>query len=251
MGFILFSAGLLWSCSGDDDGGVKEGTPPVAQTGFTTVERQFANLDCSFYKPNSEDYKGIVTLGSGNDPLDPSEGSLNDGYLIALAGKLADAGYLVAIVAYRDEPPVGDNWQNWASNATMLAEDLSDVGTDIAGEFGLERSDIVLGGSSYAANALISHSAWGMGTFADTRGFIAIMGSSSLETAQNIKSPVLAFACNGEPYESNYGQSIYDNIASASVKSKSYGFTDATCSGHSTSNAWQDVIVQKVQAWLP
>jgi hypothetical protein len=133
----------------------------------------------------------------------------------------------------------------------MLAEDLSDVGSDMADEFGLERSDIVLGGSSYAANALISHSAWGTGTFLDTKGFIAIMGSSSLETAQNIKSPVLAFACNDEPFESNYGQSIYDNISNATVKSKSYGFTDATCSGHNTNNGWQDVIVAKVQTWLP
>ena len=239
---------LLISCSGDDSSGASNNTPGAS---YTNEEREFASLTTNFFKPDNPDYRGIICLGSGNDPMDPSEGSLNDSYLISLSKKLAGQGYLVAIVQYRDQPAVGANWENWAGNAAMLATDLSNVATAMADEYGLDRSKVILGGSSYAANTLISHSAWGNGTFTDIKGIIAIMGSSSLETAQNISSPILSFACDGEPFGDYYGNAIYNAIADAEIKSESFGLTDGSCSGHSTNNDWQDTIVDKVAVWLP
>jgi hypothetical protein len=253
-GFLAVIACLLWACSNDnnnDNNGNNNNNDDLAAVEFANSQRQFASMNCNFFKPDIEDYKGIISLGSGNDPEDPTAGSINDGYLISLAQKLASQGYLIAIVEYRDEPPVGANWENWTSNVAMLSTDLNDAANAMAEEFGLERSQIVLGGSSYAANALISHSAWGTGTFLDTRGFIAIMGSSALDTAQNIKSPILAFACNQEPFGTNYGKSLFDNINDATIKDQSFGYTDNSCSGHNTSNDWQDMIVEKVKNWLP
>lgn len=245
------AAFLLWSCSGDDSKPDNNGNNNNEEINFTNSEHEFAGLNNNFFEPETNDYKGIVCLGSGNDPLDPAPGSIADGYLVTLAEKLVKKGYLVAIVGYRDQPPVGNNWENWTSNVAMLSKDLSDVATAIGQEFGVQRSRVVLGGSSYAANALLSHSAWGTGTFADTKGFIAIMGSAALDTAQNIKSPVLAYACNGEPFNTHYGKAIYDNIADAGIRAQSFGLTDSSCSGHNTSNSWQDDIVQRVQNWLP
>lgn len=252
----VVAACCLWACSGDDSKstGDNDGnggtTPPTENVEFTNSQRQFAGMNCNFFKPGNGDYKGVVSLGSGNDPIDPAPGNINEGYLVSLGEKLAAKGYLVVIVNYRDEPAVGANWENWTSNVKMLSEDLSNAGNAVADEFDLERSDIVLGGSSYAANALLSNSAWG-NVLQGTKGFIAIMGSSALDTAQNVKLPVLAYACNNEPFNTHYGKTIYDNISDASVKSLSYGMTDNSCSGHNTSDNWQDNIVARVQAWLP
>lgn len=250
---VALAACLAIACSGDDDNSSSNNNNNNNNNPgtYTNVQREFDGLQCNFFKPDGTNYKGIVSLGSGNDPMDPAPGSLNDGYLVSLAQKLAAKGYLVSIVGYRDQPPVGANWENWTSNVAMLATDLSDVATAMGTEFDLPRSKVVLGGSSYSANALVSHSAWGTGTFLDTRGFIAIMGSASMETAQNIKSPILAFACNGEPFGTHYGENMYNSISNATIKNQSYGYTDMSCSGHGTSNSWHDVIVQKVEAWLP
>jgi len=245
----VVSAFGLWACSGDDN---KNSGAEISQpvTTFTNSERGFGWLTSNFFKPDSGDYKGIVVFGSGNDPEDPTQGDMHDAYLVSLSQKLAGQGYLVAIVQYRDEPAVGANWENWTSNVEMLSYDLSDTGNFIAEEFGLERSDIILGGSSYAANALLSNSAWG-NVLQGTKGFIAIMGSCAVDTAQNIKLPVLTYACKEEPYNTHYGKSLYDNIQDNDIKTLSYGMTDNSCSGHSTSNNWQDDIVGKVKAWLP
>jgi hypothetical protein len=247
---IIVAVFGLWSCSGDDSKSNNDNGNSTPNVEFTNTQRQFANLNSNFFKPDSGEYKGIVVLGSGNDPEDPTAGDINEGYLVNLSKKLAVKGYLVAIVNYRDEPPVGANWENWTSNVEMLSTDLSNTGNAIAQEFGLERSDIVLGGSSYAANALLSNAAWG-NVLQGTKGFIAIMGSCAVDTAQSIKLPVLAYACKDEPYNDHYGKTIYDNIENSNVKNLSYGMTDSSCSGHSTSNNWQDDIVSRVQAWLP
>ena len=85
----------------------------------------------------------------------------------------------------------------------------------------------------------------------DIKGIIAVMGSCALDTAQNQKTPILAFACNGEPFGTNYGNSIVQNITNATVKTKSYGLTDNSCSGHATSNTWIATITTKVMVWVP
>ena len=203
-----------------------------------------------FFKPKTGAVKGIIILGSGNNPQDPTPGDINDGYLIEMSKSLSAKGFACAIVQYRDQPFVGNNFENFNSNRDMLVTDFNAVANALRTEYSLDRNKVIFGGSSYSANCLVSHNAWGNST-TGIKGIIAIMGSCALDTAQNQKTPILAFACNGEPYGTNYGNSLVQNITSTTVKINSFGLTDNSCSGHATSNQWIPTITEKVLVWIP
>lgn len=241
---------LLLACSKED-----ENLNPVVPNNNATaeienVQRSIANLQSNYFKPKMGGVKGIVILGSGNNPQNPTAGDINEPYLIELSKNLAAKGFVCAIVRYRDQPFVGNNFENFNSNRDMLIADFNAVGNALRAENALARNKLIFGGSSYSANCLISHNAWG-NTITDIKGIVAIMGSCALETAQNQKSAILAFACNGEPFGSNYGFSITQNITNAAIKTNSFGLTDNSCSGHATSNNWITTISQKITVWIP
>lgn len=232
----------------------EENTNPAIPNNSTAEvdnsQRTVAGLLTNYFKPKSGVVKGIVILGSGNNPQDPTPGEINDGYLINLSQSLASKGFACAIVQYRDQPFVGNAFENFNSNTAMLVADFNAVGNALRTEFSLTRNKLIFGGSSYSANALISQNAWA-NNMPDIQGIIGIMGSCALDTAQNQKTPILAFACNGENFGTNYGASISQNINNITVKNKSFGLTDNSCSGHNTSNNWIATITEKVMVWIP
>lgn len=229
----------------------EENTTEVPTNSNAEVEnsqRTIASLPTNYFAPKNVPIKGIVILGSGNNPENPTSGNINEQYLIDLSKSLATKGFVCAIVQYRDQPFVGNNFENFNANTLMLVEDFNNVGNALIAELSLSRNKLIFGGSSYSANCLVSQNAWG-NSITDVKGIIAIMGSSALDTAQNQKTPVLAFACNGEPFGTNYGSTLVQNMTNATVKNKSFGLTDNSCSGHATSNQWIQIITEKVLAW--
>lgn len=246
IGLILSFSVLIFSCDKDD-----ESLPNNNSTAeVENSQRNIASLQTNFFKPKMGAIKGIVILGSGNNPQDPTPGDINDSYLINLSKSLAAKGFACAIVQYRDQPFVGTNFENFNSNTAMLVEDFNAVANALRTEYSLDRNKVIFGGSSYSANCLVSQNAWG-NNMTDIKGIVGIMGSCALDTAQNQKVPILAFACNGEPFGTNYGSSIVQNITNITVKTKSFGLTDSSCSGHATSNQWIPVITDKILIWIP
>ncbi len=238
---------LIFSCNKD------EPQPKIPNNSSAEVDnsvRTIANLQTNFFKPKAGAIKGIIILGSGNNPQDPTPGDINESYLVEMSKSLAVKGFACAIVQYRDQPFVGNNFENFNSNTQMLVDDFNAVANSLRSEYNLSRDKIIFGGSSYSANCLVSQNAWG-NSMLDIKGIIAIMGSCALDTAKNQKSPILVFACNGEPFGTNYGNSIVQEITNTTIKTKSFGLTDNSCTGHATSNNWIATITEKVVAWIP
>ena len=247
---ICFTAAIcmsIYSCNKEDS---QPAIPNNSTAEVDNSQRTIASLLTNFFKPKTGAVKGIVILGSGNSPQDPTPGDINEAYLVALSKSLAAKGFACAIVQYRDQPNVGVNFVNFNSNRDMLISDFNAVANALRTEFSIDRNKVIFGGSSYSANCLLSHNAWG-NAMTDIKGIVAVMGSSDLSAAKNQKSPILAFACNGEPFGTNYGNSIVQNITNATVKAKSFGLTDNSCNGHSTSNNWIPTITDKILVWIP
>ncbi|MEO7978650.1 hypothetical protein [Flavobacterium sp.] len=245
LGGTLLLCLFIISCNKDEN---TTRVPTDSTAEIENSQKTISSLPTNYFAPKNLPIKGIVILGSGNDPQNPTPGNINDPYLIDLSKSLAAKGFVCAIVQYRDQPFVGNNFENFNANTLMLVEDFNNVGNALIAELGLSRTKLIFGGSSYSANCLLSQNAWGS-SITDIKGIIAVMGSSALDTAQNQKAPVLAFACNGEPFGTHYGQSLVQNITNATVKTKSFGLTDNSCSGHATSNPWIPIIIDKVLAW--
>lgn len=247
--FILLFSAVIFSCNKKEE---SEELPTANNTAVEVenTERTIADLLTNYFKPKTGVVKGIVILGSGSDSQDPTPGNINEAYLIDLSNSLAAKGFVCAIVQYRDQPFVGNNFENFNSNTAMLVEDFNAVANEIREEYSMERSQVIFGGTSYSANCLVSQNAWG-NNMTDIHGIAAIMGSCEIETAQNQKVPILAFACNSEPFGTIYGSSIVQNITDVNVKAKSFGLTDNSCTGHATSNQWIATITGKILVWIP
>jgi hypothetical protein len=234
----------LISCNKDDNNDNSGGSGT-----FSNSQRTIANLETNFFEPVNATVKGIVLLGSGNNAQNPTTGSISDGYLIDMAQAYAKNGFVVAIVAYRDQPFVGNNFENFSSNAEMLVTDFNNVGNTLRTEFSLGRDKLVFGGVSYAANVLINRNAYGANA-QDIKGIIGIMGSCAQDAAQDQKTPILAYACNQEPFGTHYGSILTNAISNTTVKNKSYGLTDNSCSGHNTATNWVTDSAQRINSWF-
>jgi hypothetical protein len=242
---ILIFVFITVSCSKDEDnnnGG--NNTITVENT-----NRTIANLNTNFFKPTKTSIKGIVLLGSGNNAQDPTEGNITDGYLVSMAQEYAKLGFITAIVAYRDQPNVGPNFINFNSNAEMLITDFNNVGNALRTEFNIPRNKLVFGGVSYTANVLISKNAYGANA-QDIKGIVAIMGSCAEDAAKDQKLPILAYACKDEPFGTHYGNILTNAITNTTIKSKSFGLTDSSCSGHNTAVNWVADSAQKLNDWF-
>ena len=247
ISYFLLLALSFNSCSKDDETSNSNNSSLEVEN---IKDRTINGMALNIFIPKNGVVKGIVILGSGNDPQDPTPGDINDSYLINLSNSLAVKGFVCAIVQYRDQPFVGNNFENFNSNTAMLLADFNGVANTLKDENNLGRDKLIFGGSSYAANCLLSQNAWG-NNMTDIKGIIAIMGSCEVDTSKNQKVPILAFACNNEPFGTNYGQTIVQNITNSTTKSNSFGLTDTSCNGHSTSNQWIATIIDKVVIWIP
>jgi len=209
--------------------------------------------------------KGIVLFGDGNNESNPTKGSISGAYQNALASKLATLGYIAGIVGYRDQPYVGNGWENWNSNTEMLAADMNTVANALITEFGsgLTRAKVVTGGFSYTSYALLTSIA-ATDTLKGTRGFLASCGSTYGDGAGSFRIPIFSLFCGGpngtlRPENSSAsdaeGPELYEKIK-ASLKSDSGFYTDTGCSTHCggakvSPTTWTDQIVARVQLWLP
>jgi len=204
---------------------------------------------------NGSNRKGLILFGSGNDENDPSTGSLDDGLENLTANELAKLGYVVAIVAYRDEPALvaGDGGASWNSNSAMLATDMSNVADAIIAKYGngLTRSKVLTGGVSYASYALLTNTGENNTPLADTRGVLATCGAT--DDSSNLQLPVYTINCSGNPEGGLNGKPLVDMISDAGVKADSGYFTDASCNSHcgGDQSEWSAKIVSQVQVWLP
>src|SRR4030095_11568785 len=110
---------------------------PPAQPG--TVVNRIEKAGTISYKiylqteANASNRKGLILFGSGNDENDPATGSLDGPLENTTANELAKLGYVAAVVAYRDQPPLvpNDNGVSWNKNSEMLGADMSAVADGI------------------------------------------------------------------------------------------------------------------------
>lgn len=199
--------------------------------------------------------KGIVLFGSGNDENDPSTGSLDDALENNVANELAKLGYVSAIVAYRDEPPLNpkDNGESWNSNSAMLATDMSNVADAIIATYGGSRNQVLTGGVSYASYALLTNIAEANTPLADTRGVLATCGATGDFEAKNFKIPIFSLNCSGNQEGDFNGQPLIDKITNPKIKADSGFFTDASCNTHcgGTTSDWTAKLLERVKLWLP
>jgi hypothetical protein len=235
-------------------------TPPPPPPIPTAVVNRVENTNGIQYKiylqepATNSNRKGIILLGSGNNENDPTTGILTGGLENNICNELAKLGYISAIVAYRDQPPVKPDWSNWNSNNEMLATDMSTTANAIISKYsnGLSRSKVIAGGVSYTSYALLNNIA-GSNTLADTKGVLAICGATDTWQAQNFKIPIYSLVCSGNPEGQLNGQTLYNAITNTTVKNNSGYFVDNTCNTHcgGNTNTWTTKVIEQVKKWLP
>lgn len=210
-------------------------------------------------------WKGIVLFAGGNNEFDPVEGPLNGGLENKLADALSKAGYIAAIVAYRDQPPLTSNWSNFSSNADMMATDLSNVANTILGKYknqnvsyvvggtpNLSRSRVIVCGFSYGSFALLTDIAY-YNTLADIKGLLAPCGSTGVDQASKFKIPIYSLGCTTN-YEGDLnGKALIDAITNPTIKQNSSYFSDPNCNLHCGGNldTWTNLLLAQVKKWLP
>ncbi len=234
------------------------GTTPAQPGAVANKLEQVGNVQYKTYSQSGVPPKGIVLLGSGGNDSDPKTGQLELPW--DLANELAKLGYVAAIVAYQDQPPVGPNYVNWDSNCQMLATDFSEVANDALKKYApnLSLSKVVVGGMSYTTFCLLTNIAMS-DTLADTKGVLAACGGTSKTNAQNFKVPIYSIHCPGtldsDPAHNNYnGKDLFDAI-NPNVKDASGFYTDNACTEHCNAGGdmtqWTAKAIDQIQLWLP
>ena len=258
----------LGACSGSkapDDNGAPVGgnenpapAAPAAPGAVTNSVKQAGTVSYKIYQQpeaSASNRKGLILLGAGNDENDPSTGSLDGALENNLANELAKLGYVAAIVAYRDQPPLvpNDNGVSWNANSEMLAADMSQVADAIIASVGggLSRARTITGGVSYTSFSLLTNLTFNNTPLADTRGFLAACGATGDEPT--FKVPVYTLNCKGNNEGDFHGQGLIDRIKDPKIKGDSGFFIDAACDTHcgGTTDAWAAKLVERVQLWLP
>ncbi|MFO1519633.1 MAG: hypothetical protein U1F57_08250 [bacterium] len=236
-----------------------QGNTPSASGGVVNRVEKAGTISYKIYlqqDANGTNRKGLILLGSGNDENDPTPGSLDDPLENNLANELAKLGYVAAIVAYRDQPPLvpNDNGKSWNDNSEMLAADMSNVANAIIATYGngLSRAKTLTGGVSYASYSLLTNVGFSR-TLADTRGLLAACGATGDYDAKNLKIPIFSLNCSGNPEGDYNGKALIDRIGDPKIKADSGFFTDPACNSHCGGdvNAWTGKLVERVQFWLP
>lgn len=272
--FCLLS--LLSSCSSgnkapDTDGGAgtensTSNTSSSANSNSSTsgdivnrIEKTGALSYKLYLQPVAKDNnrKGLILLGAGNDENDPSTGSLDGALENNLASELAKLGYVAAIVAYRDQPPLvpNDDGASWNRNSEMLATDMSQVADAVIASVGggLSRARVLTGGVSYTSYSLLTNISLNTTPLADTRGLLAVCGATGDFEAKNFKIPIFNLNCSGNPEGDYNGQALIDRISDAKLKADSGFYTDPDCNSHcgGAINTWTSKLIERTQLWLP
>lgn len=248
------------STSGGDNTGAPPAGPAAPPGAVVNRIEKTGGLSYKIYlqsEANAGNRKGLILLGSGNDENDPSTGSLDGGLENNLANELAKLGYVTAIVAYRDQPPLvaNDGGASWNSNSEMLGTDMSQVADAVIASVGggLSRNRVVTGGVSYTSFSLLTNIALNDTPLADTRGLLAACGSTGDFDAKNFKIPIFSLNCSNNPEGDFNGQGLIDRIGDPKIKADSGSFTDPACTTHcgGATETWTAKLIERVQLWLP
>lgn len=261
VGIACSPSGKAPDAEGTAENQAADQKPGTAGTGEVTqrVEKSGA-LSYKIYlqsEANGANRKGLILFGSGNDENDPGTGSLDGALENNAAKELAKLGYVAAIVAYRDQPPLvsNDGGASWNRNSEMLAADLSQVADTIIANYGggLSRSRVLTGGLSYASYSLLTNISMNNTPLADTRGLLATCGATGDFEAKNLKIPIFSLNCSGNPEGDFNGQALIDRISDPKLKADSGFFTDASCTAHcgGATEAWTAKLLERTRLWLP
>ncbi|MFX1704904.1 hypothetical protein PV783_13165 [Chitinophaga sp. CC14] len=228
--FILY-------CSKDADNKPDDGIKVTVETTNGVTYKLFV-------KEGATSPYGILVMGSGNDAENPGPGSLDGDPEIALCRKAAENNYIAAIVQYRKTPGLAD----WDASSNIVAEDYDKCITALAGKFGLDKNQSVVGGYSYAAYMLLNNTAW-TAKLAYCKGVLAACGA--IEGATYFHLPIYTITCSGSPDPGGLaGKALYDAINNSSpFKLNSEGVTDTGCNSHCGGN-WTNRLFTKMQNWL-
>ncbi len=159
------------------------GTVPTTPTIVNRVESvNGLNIKIYLQEPaNSTNRKGIVVVGSGNDQFAPTPGSLTGALENALCQKLANEGYIAAIVQYV-VPAVASNYSNWNAVGVDMATNYNKAFNGIITNYGGSRNRCIAAGVSFTTFLLLTNIAY-YNDLADIKGF---MGSCGEPTKQII-----------------------------------------------------------------
>ncbi len=202
-----------------------------------------------YIQKDRESYKGILVMGSGNNENNPTPGSLDGSGENALCQKAAENGYVAAIVQYRKGPGTAD----WNRSAEIMGEDYDACIRALSDKYGVDKSNSVIGGYSYATFILYTAIAY-YNNLSYCKGVLGACGSTDADKASKFKVPIFAINCSGNNEGDNvnafYGKQLYDKIPAGSIKTKSGGVTDAGCNTH-CGKSWTDELYGQLIKWLP
>lgn len=230
--------------------------PPPTPTVVNRVETVGqATVKVYLQEPaTSSNRKGIMVIGSGNNEFAPSVGDLNGALENEICKKMAEQGYIAAIVKYTQMPIMASNYSNWNTVSTLMAQEYNKAINGLIGKYGGSRSQVIAAGVSYTSFLLFTNIAYGT-ELADIKGFMGTCGGTGADQAANFKIPIASISCFDD-FESQYnlnGEDLVSLISIPSIQINSYGKRDMTCSGHCNGNVgeWADWLVSIAKLWLP
>ncbi|TJY67830.1 hypothetical protein FAZ19_00775 [Sphingobacterium alkalisoli] len=239
---LIFSAMLICLMSACK----KDNNRPDEQSGDVTIRVETASgITYKVYvNENLGSYKGILVMGSGNDPGNPSPGSLDGGLENNTCKKAAENGYVAAVVQYRATPGNAD----WNGSATMVGQDYATCINALSAKYGVDKSKSVVGGVSYSSAMLLTNIVLSE-ALKHTKGLLASCWTADAWRAQNFKIPVFNIVCNCNCDGGGLtGAALMAQINPA-VKAQSEAVVDNSCNTHCGGN-WVDPLYTKMTAWL-
>lgn len=202
---------------------------------------------------NNTNRKGLLVIGSGNNEYNPSPGSLTGTLENTTCKKMAEQGYIAAIVEY-NVPAVATNYSNWNAVCTAMGQQYNKSINGLISKYGGSRANTIAAGVSFTTFLLLTNIAY-FNDLADIKGFMGICGGTGSNQASNFKIPIASISCYND-FEASYninGENLVNMIGNPSIKAKSYGKRDTSCSGHCTGNTteWANWLVNIAKTWLP
>lgn len=229
--------------------------PPAAPVVVNRVEKLGGvNVKVYLQEPaTSTNRKGIVVVGSGNTEMAPTPGSLTGGLENALCQKLAEEGYIGAIVEY-NVPAIVSYSNDWSPVSSALATEYNKAINGIIAKYGGSRSKVIAAGVSFTTFSLLTNIAY-YNDLADIRGVMGSCGATQPDQATRFNIPVATISCYNDPETQGQltGEDLVNAITNPTIKSQSFGLRDQTCNGHCGGNTttWVNWLVSKVKIWLP
>lgn len=121
---------MIYYMNGTKPACCNETPPPPPPTTPTVVNRVEpvgqSTVKVYLQEPaTSSNRKGIIVIGSGNDEFAPSVGDLDGALENEVCKKMAEQGYIAAVVKYGIMPTMASNYSNWNTVSTLMAQEYN------------------------------------------------------------------------------------------------------------------------------